>query len=73
MYRPVLHLLRAVHLPLEHGERLEGDGEVQGLDGVVERHVLLVEVPVVVDVHDGLVVLHAGGELHELIQGRRNL
>ena len=26
---PVLELLGGVHLPFEHGERLEGDGEVE--------------------------------------------
>ena len=26
---PVLQLLGGVHLPLEHGQRLEGDGEVE--------------------------------------------
>ena len=72
-YVPVFHLLCRVHLPLEHGERLECDGEVEPLDGVVERGVVLVQVPVVVDVEDGLVVLEAGRELHEFVQGRGNL
>jgi hypothetical protein len=52
---------------------LEGDGEVKGLHGVVDWHVVLVQVPVVVHVEDGLVILKAWSELNELIQGRGDL
>ena len=61
------------YLPLEHGEGLVGDSEVESLDGGVERHILLVEIPVVVGVKDGFVVLHRRSELHKLVDGLRNL
>ena len=65
--------LSAVHLPLEHGERLECDGQVDGGDGLVDGDVVAVEVPVGVHVEDRLVVLQARSELDKLIQRGRNL
>ena len=35
---PVLELLGRVHLPLEHGERLEGDGEVEDRSAVKHKN-----------------------------------
>lgn len=63
----------SIYLPLEHGERLECHSEVERLDSAVERGVLFVEVPVVVDVHDRLVVLHRSCELDKFVDGLGNL
>ena len=49
--------LRAVHLPLEHRQGLESHGEVDRRDRLVDGNVVAVQIPVGVDVHDGLVVL----------------
>ena len=71
--KPVSHLLCAVHLPLEHGERLESDGEVDFLHSVVQRLVILVHVPIVIDEENWLVVLHAWCKLDELVKWRWDL
>ena len=72
-FRPVPHGLGTVHLPLEHGQRLEGEGEVEKRGAGVDGHVVPVQVPVVVQPQDRLVLLQRGRELHKLIQGWRNL
>ena len=56
MYLGYIHL-RAVHLPLEHRQGLESHGEVDRRDRLVDGNVVAVQIPVGVDVHDGLVVL----------------
>ena len=61
------HLLGTVHLPLEHTQRLVRDTDVQSLDRLIDRHVLLVQIPVVVQVQDWLVILHTGRELDEFV------
>ena len=53
----VLHLLGRVHLPIEQGQGLEGDGDVEDGDGGVDRHVVPVQIPVVIEPHDGLILL----------------
>ena len=56
MERHCFHLC-AVHLPFEHRQGLECHGEVDRRDRLVDGNVVAVQIPVGVDVHDGLVVL----------------
>ena len=53
----VLHLLGRVHLQLEEGQGLEGEGDVEEGGGGVDRHVVPVQIPVVIEPHDGLILL----------------
>ena len=54
---PVPELLGGVHLPLEHGQGLDGQGNVHHRCGGVDGLVVPVEVPVVIEPEDGLVLL----------------
>ena len=72
-FRPVPHGLGTVHLPLEHGQRLEGEGEVEDWSAATVRArqrfrcnnllprvnwlIISVEVPIVVNPEYGFVVL----------------
>ena len=45
---PVLESLGRVHLPLKHGQRLEGEGQVEDGGGGIDGHVVLVQIPIVI-------------------------
>ena len=72
-FKPVPHGLCTVHLPLKHGQRLEGEGEVEKRGAGVDGLVISVQVPIVIQPEDRFVLLQRGRELHKLIQGWRNL
>ena len=55
MFIPVLHGLRCIELPLEQAQRLVGDGKTELLHRLIQRLVVLQQVPVRIDEGDGLV------------------
>lgn len=70
---PIFHLLGTVHLPLEHTQGLESDGKIQFLDSVIQWKVFLVQIPIIIQIHNRFVILQTGSELDKLVQWGRNL
>lgn len=62
--------LGSVELPAPQGERTEGKAEGQALQGLVDREIVLLQVPVVIEVEDGVVVATDGVKLHIWSQGK---
>ena len=54
--------MRRVHLPFEHGQMVEGQRHVELGHRVIQHPIVFVQVPIIVEKHDGVVVLgiHSG-------------
>lgn len=65
--------MRRIQLPLEHRQRSQRNAEVQRLHSLVDGHVFTSQIPVIVEVNDGVVTEALLAKLDVLVQWWRHL